>query len=155
MGQMLAELPTDRASGPDAEPSPLVTRFATEATGTAHGIVDVACNVRELSLRMAAQESLLSGVEAKMTELGQENSRIVASAEASRQVAEVTGAELVESLDVVRRSIGDVNDLVQYGSGGARAAAIAAHCAGQGCEGFVLHRGHRPADQSAGVECRD
>jgi methyl-accepting chemotaxis protein len=112
MGQMLAELPTAPASGPDAGPSPLVTRFATEATGTAHGIVDVACNVRELSLRMAAQESLLSSVEAKMAELGEENSRIVASAEASRQVAEVTGAELVESLDVVRRSIGDVNDLV-------------------------------------------
>jgi len=83
-----------------------------EATGTAHGIVDVACNIRELSLRTTEQESLLSRVEAKMAELGEENSRIVASAEASRQVAEETAADLVASLDVVRRSISDVNNLV-------------------------------------------
>ena len=83
-----------------------------EATGTAHGIVDVACNIRELSLRTTDQESLLSRVETKMSELGGENSRIVASAEASRQVAEETAADLVASLDVVRRSISDVNNLV-------------------------------------------
>ena len=113
MGHMLAETPTDPAHRSGTGASPLIERFATEATGTAHGIVDVACNVRELSLRMAGQESLLSSVEAKMAELGEENGRIVASAEASRQVAEVAGADLVASLDVVRRSIGDVNDLVR------------------------------------------
>ena len=113
MGHMLAETPTDPAHRSGTGASPLIDRFATEATGTAHGIVDVACNVRELSLRMAGQESLLSSVEAKMAELGEENGRIVASAEASRQVAEVAGADLVASLDVVRRSIGDVNDLVR------------------------------------------
>jgi methyl-accepting chemotaxis protein len=112
MGQNLAQTPTDSTSPPVAGPSPLVERFAMEATGTAHGIVDVACNIRELSLRTTEQESLLSRVEAKMAELGEENSRIVASAEASRQVAEETAADLVASLDVVRRSISDVNNLV-------------------------------------------
>ena len=88
-------------------------RFAIEGTGTAHSIVDVACNVRELSLRVSEQEKLLSGVETQMAELGTENTRIVASAEASRQGAELTGAELAVTLDAVRHSVGNVNDLVR------------------------------------------
>ena len=113
MGQMPAKTPTVFNREHAAEASPLIERFATEGTATVHGIVDVACNVRELALRMADQESLLSGGGTKMSELGKENRQIVASAEASRQVAEETGADLVASLDVVRRSIGDVNDLVR------------------------------------------
>jgi methyl-accepting chemotaxis protein len=112
MGQMLAETPTAPAPALGVGASPLLERFAAEATGTAHGIVDVACNVRELSLRMSEQESLLSSVGTKMAELGGENTQIVASADASRKVAEGTGADLVASLDVVRRSISDVNELV-------------------------------------------
>lgn len=112
MGQMLAEMPTDSAQRPDGAAPPLIERFATEATGTAHGIVDVACNVRELSLRTADEESLLARVEAKMAELAVENRRIVASAEAGRKVAEETAADLVASVDVVRGSISDVDKLV-------------------------------------------
>ena len=73
MGHMPAESPKTFNHGQAADATPLVERFATEGTATAHGIVDVACNVRELSLRMAAQESLLSSVDAKMAELGKEN----------------------------------------------------------------------------------
>ena len=61
---------------------------------------------------MAERKACFPRVETKMAELGEENSRIVTSAEAGRKVAEETGADLVASLDVVRRSIGDVNDLV-------------------------------------------
>jgi methyl-accepting chemotaxis protein len=113
MGQMPAKLPTAPDRQHERDASHLIERFAAEGTGTAHTIVDVACNVRELALRMSEQETLLSSVETQMAELGTENARIVASAEASRQVAEVTGAELVASLGAVRDSVGDVNDLVR------------------------------------------
>jgi hypothetical protein len=38
---------------------PLLQRFAVQATGTVHNILDVGCNVRELALRMTEQESTL------------------------------------------------------------------------------------------------
>ena len=113
MVHTFARTPADLDRPQATNQSPLIERFATEGTGTVHGIVDVACNVRELSLRMSDQEKLLSSVEAQMDQLGKENTRIVASAGASRKVAEETGADLVASLDVVRRSISDVNDLVR------------------------------------------
>jgi methyl-accepting chemotaxis protein len=112
MRHMLAEKATPVRSD-EASAAPLLERFANEATVTVHGIIDVACNMKELALHVSEQERLLASVGAKMAELGSENTRIVASADASRQVAEATGTDLVASLEVLRRSFGDVNELAK------------------------------------------
>ena len=114
---MLTDIATDLGARSDAQPAPLIARFVKEATVTAHGIVDVACNARELSVRMAEQDTLLSSVKTKMTEVGDENSRIVSGARASHQIAEETAADLTASLDAVRRSVGDVTQLVRTVAG--------------------------------------
>jgi methyl-accepting chemotaxis protein len=112
MAQALKASPQDLARETD-QPAPLVERFATEATGAAHGIVDVACNARELAVRIEEQEKLLGSVRSKMAQLGTDNNHVVASAKSSRRVAEESGSDLTSSLGVVRNSIGDVNDLVR------------------------------------------
>ena len=117
MKQLLTDTGTDLGARSDAEPSRLIARFVKEATVTAHGIVDVACNARELSVRIAEQDTLLSSVKTKMTEVGGENSRIVSGAKASHQIAEETAADLTASLDAVRRSVGDVTQLVRTVAG--------------------------------------
>lgn len=90
----------------------LVQRFAVQATGTTYGIVDVACNMRELGYRLHNQESVLGNVSQKMSDLGKENGRIVVSAGSCRQVAEEASREIRHSFDSVRTLINNVNELV-------------------------------------------
>jgi methyl-accepting chemotaxis protein len=94
-------------------PDPLVERFAAQATGTAHSIVDVGCNVRELALRMKEQEGTLADFRERMNELRQENQAIAESAASSHRVAEKASADLVSSVKVVRGSIENIDDLVK------------------------------------------
>lgn len=89
-----------------------VRRFAVQATGTTYGIVDVACNMRELAYRMHDQERVLGNVSQKMSELGKENGRIVAGAGSCRKVAEEASQEIRHSFDSVRTLISNVNELV-------------------------------------------
>jgi methyl-accepting chemotaxis protein len=107
----LAELIETPSAGHGAAADPLLVRFAKQATGTAHAIVDVSCNFRELAHRLSEQDTHLATVRKKMSELSAENAHIVAAAEASRQVGEKAGAELTASLDAVRNSISSVSDL--------------------------------------------
>lgn len=94
-------------------PDPLVERFAAQATGTAHSIVDVGCNVRELALRMKEQEATLADFREGMNELRHENEHIAKSAEVSQQVADKASADLVTSVKVVRGSVENINDLIR------------------------------------------
>jgi methyl-accepting chemotaxis protein len=91
----------------------LVERFAAQATGTAHSIVAVGCNVRELALRMKDQEATLADFRERMNELRSENQAIADSAASSRQVAERASVDLVSSVKVVRGSIENIDDLVR------------------------------------------
>lgn len=107
----LAKLVEASSPGASSVDDSLVARFAKEATGAAHAIVDVSCNFRELAQRITEQEAHLAAVRKQMSDLSSENARIVAAAESSRQVGEKAGAELTASLDAVRHSIGNVSDL--------------------------------------------
>ena len=114
-------------SAAQAEPSParaedndagLVREYAAQATGAAHQIADVTCNVSELSGRMKEQVELLGHVRGKMNELTAENSRVSSGAQTSRRVAEQASAEITQSVGMVRESIGGIDDLVQTVSEG-------------------------------------
>jgi methyl-accepting chemotaxis protein len=92
---------------------PLVERFAAQATGTAHSIVDVGCNVRELALRMKEQGATLADFRGRMDELRKENQAISTTAASSRQFADTASADLVSSVKVVRGSIENIEDLAR------------------------------------------
>jgi methyl-accepting chemotaxis protein len=92
---------------------PLLQRFAVQATGTVHNILDVGCNVRELALRMTEQESTLRDFRQRVNELCSENQAIANSAASSQKIAEKARMDLVESVNVVRGSIDKINDVVR------------------------------------------
>jgi methyl-accepting chemotaxis protein len=104
-------------AGPADAPE-LVRRYAGHATGVAHQIADVTCNVGELSQRMKRQVALLGEVRTKMTELSAENSRVADGAQTSRRVAEQATSEITQSVGMVRASIGSIDDLVRTVSEG-------------------------------------
>jgi methyl-accepting chemotaxis protein len=108
----LATTPTTPSKDP-RRTDPLVERFVGQATGTAHSIVDVGCNVRELALRVNDQEAMLLAFRARMDELRQENQSIATTAASSRQFADTASADLVSSVKVVRGSIENINDLAR------------------------------------------
>jgi methyl-accepting chemotaxis protein len=109
---------SDGAGPTDADAPELVRRYAGHATGVAHQIADVTCNVGELSQRMKKQVSLLGDVRTKMTELSAENSRVADGAQTSRRVAEQASSEITQSVGMVRASIGSIDDLVRTVSEG-------------------------------------
>ncbi len=90
----------------------IVRRYADQATGVAHQIADVSCNVGELSHRMKEQVRLLGEVNGKVAELGTENARVASGAQSSRRVAEQASAEIMQSMGMVRASISGIDDLV-------------------------------------------
>jgi methyl-accepting chemotaxis protein len=107
---------------PEAEPrgdaQTIVRRYAEEATGVAHQIADASCNVGELSHRMKEQVGLVAHIRTKMCELSAENTRVAEGAQKSRQVGEQATAEVAQSIDMVRASIGGIDDLVRTVSEG-------------------------------------
>ena len=65
-----------------------VRRFAEEATGVGHQIIDIACNIRELGDRVQGQNAQMQEIGSEMRALGTENQRIADGAHASLVVAQ-------------------------------------------------------------------
>ena len=113
-----ARAASDGAGPSDADAPELVRRYAGHATGVAHQIADVTCNVGELSQRIKKQVSIFGDVRTKMTELSAENSRVADGAQTSRRVAEQASSEITQSVGMVRASLGGIDDLVRTVSEG-------------------------------------
>ncbi|WP_295557788.1 methyl-accepting chemotaxis protein [uncultured Hyphomicrobium sp.] len=90
----------------------IIRRFATEANGVGHGIVDVACSVGELAARMQRQASQLSDIRTEMHELGADNARIADGAASSLRIVENARTEVAQSLGKLRDSMDGVDALV-------------------------------------------
>ena len=91
----------------------IIRRFAQEASGVGHGIVDVACSVGELAARMHAQAAQLSQVRTDMHELGADNARIAEGADSSLRIVENASAEVAQSLGTLKGSIDSAESLVR------------------------------------------
>lgn len=100
---------TPESSVPAAE---IIRRFASEASGVGHGIVDVACSVGELAARMQRQAGQLSEIRTEMHELGADNARIADGAASSRRIVEDARTEVAQSLGKLRDSVDGVDALV-------------------------------------------
>jgi methyl-accepting chemotaxis protein len=83
----------------------IVRRFAAEASGVGHGIVDIACSVGELAARMQRQSHQLSEIHTEMQALGADNARIAEGAAASGRIVEDARTEVAQSLGKLRQSI--------------------------------------------------
>ncbi|WP_083567220.1 methyl-accepting chemotaxis protein [Hyphomicrobium sp. CS1GBMeth3] len=90
----------------------IIRRFASEASGVGHGIVDVACSVGELADRMQRQAGQLSEIRTEMHELGADNARIADGAASSLRIVEDARTEVAQSLAKLRDSIDGVDALV-------------------------------------------
>jgi methyl-accepting chemotaxis protein len=91
----------------------IILRFASDACGIGHGIVDVSCSVGELTARMKKQVDQLSGIRTGMHELGADNTRIAEGAASNLQIVEDANKEVDRSLAEVRVSIDGVEALVR------------------------------------------
>lgn len=100
----------DNASSDDA--SNMVRRFAEEATGVGHQIVDIACNVKELGARLQGQNGSLQGIGSDMRALGAENQRIASGAQTSLDVAQRANDDIANSAAAVRSSLDSIQRLV-------------------------------------------
>jgi methyl-accepting chemotaxis protein len=90
----------------------MVRRFAEEATGVGHQIVDIACNVKELGARLQGQNGRIQGLGSDMRALGAENQRIASGAQTSLQVAQHANDEITHSAAAVRSSLDSIRRLV-------------------------------------------
>lgn len=91
----------------------IVHRFAEEATNVGYQIVDVACNMGELSGRMSAQTAQMEALRQQMYLLGQENGKIATGAQSSLLAAQQASGEVSHSISALRSSIGGIETLVQ------------------------------------------
>lgn len=91
--------------------TPIVKVFAEEATGVGHQIVDIACNAKVLSTRMATQSARMIEIGTDMRDLGTENARVAASAQNSLEVAQRTSKEIADSMTAIRASIASIDAL--------------------------------------------
>lgn len=90
----------------------VVQRFALDAAGIGHKIVDVACNVNAVGHRLGAQKPMVAGIEAKAKSLGSESRRIADGAGAARTVAEQTGSQITQSIAKLRTTLEGIDALV-------------------------------------------
>ncbi|MBL8847963.1 MAG: hypothetical protein JNN24_19545, partial [Hyphomicrobium zavarzinii] len=91
--------------------TPIVKVFAEEATGVGHQIVDIACNAKVLSTRMANQSARMIEIGTDMRDLGTENARVATSAQNSLEVAQRTSKEIADSMTAIRASIASIDAL--------------------------------------------
>jgi methyl-accepting chemotaxis protein len=89
-----------------------VRRFADEATGVGHQIIDIACNIRELGDRLQDQNTQIQGIGAEMRAVGAENQRIADGARSSLEVAQRAHDEVSQSAMAVRSSLDSIQKLV-------------------------------------------
>lgn len=92
--------------------SAIIRRFATEASGVGHGIVDIACSVGELSSRLQSQTSHLAEIRSQMKELGADNARIANGAASNLRIVENASIEVAQTLGKLRESVDGVEALV-------------------------------------------
>ena len=112
-----SQSPAPRAASDTVSPrasgeSDMVRRFAEQATGVGHQIVDIACNVKELGTRLSGQNTRIQDIGGEMRALGAENQRIVSGAQTSLAVAERANDEITRSSAVVRASLDSIQQLV-------------------------------------------
>lgn len=94
-------------------PDEIIRRFAEEASGVGHGIVDVACRVGELAARMQKQADQLSGIRADMHELGADNARIADAAASNLRIIEKASMEVEQSLGTLTDTINGIDSLIR------------------------------------------
>lgn len=91
----------------------IVQRFAHEATGVGYQIVDVACNMGELSTRMQTQTVQMEDLRHQMHVLGSENARVATGAQTSLLGAERASSEVAQSTLALRASLEGIEHLLQ------------------------------------------
>jgi len=111
--QTVTVRPDEAVSDGGEAPATLLQAYAHHATGVAHGIVDVNCNVAKLVHRVEHQQTLLGEVRDKVTSLVAENADAARAAEASQQVAATACGEITRSIEAVRDSVGSIDSLVK------------------------------------------
>lgn len=89
-----------------------VCRFAEQATGVGHQIVDIACNIKELGDRLQDQNAQIQDIGAEMRAVGAENQRIADGARMSLDVAQRAHDEVSQSALAVRSSLDSIQKLV-------------------------------------------
>ncbi len=90
----------------------VVSRFAQEATGVGHQIVDIACNIKELGTRLQSQNGQIQDIGREMRALGGENQRIADGARNSLDVAKRANDDITSSAMAVRCSVDSIQRLV-------------------------------------------
>lgn len=91
---------------------PVVQRFAQEATGVGHQIIDIACTIKELGNRVHGQSAEMQEIGAEMRGLSAENQRIADGARTSLQVAQRANDDVSQSVGAVRASLDTIQQLV-------------------------------------------
>ncbi|HEX2842621.1 methyl-accepting chemotaxis protein [Hyphomicrobium sp.] len=100
------------SSGADRALQGFVRRFAEEATGVGHQIIDIACNIKELGDRVQGQNAQMQAIGAEMRALGAENQRIADGAQTSLNVAQRANDDVTQSSAAVRSSLDSIQRLV-------------------------------------------
>ena len=105
----------ERAHSPQADDAvgDVVARFAQEATGVGHQIIDVACTIKELGNRVQAQSAEMQGIGGEMRALSAENERIAEGAHASLDVAQRANDDISQSATAVRGALDTIQALVR------------------------------------------
>ena len=91
----------------------LVAAFVDQSTGLAHDIVDVACNVKELAHKIAAQQLHVNEVQDGAALLQEETARIVETAAEGNAAAREANDEIQGSAIIVRESLSAISELGQ------------------------------------------
>lgn len=102
-------------TAPDAAPNalpPVVQRFAQEATGVGHQIIDIACTIKELGNRVHGQSAEMQEIGAEMRALSTENERIADGARTSLDVAQRANDDISQSVSAVRAALDTIQQLV-------------------------------------------
>jgi methyl-accepting chemotaxis protein len=92
--------------------SPVVQRFAQEATGVGHQIIDIACTIKELGNRVQGQSAEMQDIGSEMRALSAENQRIADGARVSLDVAQRANDDVSQSVNAVRVSLDSIQQLV-------------------------------------------
>jgi len=103
-----------RVSAHDAADTvkPFVQRFAQEATGVGHQIIDIACTIKELGTRVQGQSAQMQEIGSEMRALNSENQRIADGARVSLDVAQRANDSISQSVHAVRVSLDTIQQLV-------------------------------------------
>ncbi len=91
----------------------LVSAFVDQSTGSAHDIVDVACNVKELAHKIAAQQLHVSEVQEGAALLQEQTAHIVETVAQGNIAARKADDEIQRSTVIVRESLSAISELGQ------------------------------------------